>query len=230
MSDKKKHKAKEDGLGEAEDYARQIWLAGLGAYTRLGKEGSKLFDALIRDGEDAEKLAGRGSLDKARSKVEKARRKLADKLDGWEERVDKSLLGATERLGLVRQAELQALEKRIDELSAAVAKLSAVPATKPVRKASTSKVAEAKPKAAAATTRTTAKAAAKPAAKTAPKATGSTASRATTDRKPASKASSTTPAAKTAPRRRSTTPKASTRGKTTPAPATDATPGTPPEL
>lgn len=213
MSDKKQ---KDEDL---EKYARQIWLAGLGAYTRLGKEGSKLFDALIRDGEDAEKLASKSSLEGARHKVEKARKKLGAKLDGWEASFDKRLQGAAERMGLASQADLQALTARLDELASAVEKFSAAPAAKQSGRAAEAEVAE---KTAAS---------AKPAARRPAAAV----------KKPAGKPSSTAAASKataksgnsagvtTAPRRR-TAPKAATRGKSSPAPATETAPGTPPEL
>ena len=42
-------------IGEIEKYSRQIWLAGLGAYSKVSKDGTKLFDTLVKDGEKAEK-------------------------------------------------------------------------------------------------------------------------------------------------------------------------------
>lgn len=204
MSDKNK-KDGGGGLDDLDQYARQIWLAGLGAYTRLGKEGSKLFDALISEGKDAEKTAGRGSLDSARNKVEKARKKLGSKFGDWETLFDKRLQGATERMGLASQAELQALTARVEELTRAVEKLSAVPAA-PAKRA-------AKPAAAV-----------KSASKSAGAASAAKAGAGSNTK------SAGTAGVKTTPRRRSTAPKTATRGKTSPAPATDAAPGTPPEL
>lgn len=130
MSDRKSKK-KDKGLDELEDYARQIWLAGLGAYTRLGKEGGKLFEALISEGEEAEKRAGKASLEGARARVEKARRKLADKLGDWEERFDNRLQDAAERMGLASQTDLEALGRRVEELTGLVEKLAAAPAPRP---------------------------------------------------------------------------------------------------
>lgn len=240
MSDKKKQKVKDSGLDDLDDYARQIWLAGLGAYARLGKEGSKLFDALIREGEETEKAAKKGSLDGARGKVEKARKKLTDKISGWEEVLDKRLQGAAERLGLASQSDLRALTKRIDALASAVDKLSVTSSAEPRPAAKAgNKGVTAKPAASnAAKADAAPKAAAKPAAS---KPAAKPAARAATARKPASEASNTTVGSKasarssassgvkTAPRRR-TAPKAATRGKTSPAPASDTAPGTPPEL
>lgn len=210
MAVKKKQEEKDRDL---EDYGRQIWLAGLGAYTRLGKEGGKLFEALISEGEEAEKLASKTSLDGAKRKVEKARKKLVDKLSGLEERFDKGVQGATERMGLASQADLQALAARVDQLTSLVEKLSPAPApaAKPATKAPSSRAKAAAP--AEADTAKASKPAGKPAARSA-----------------ARKTAADTPVAKTAPRRRSTAPKAATRGKTSPAPATDATPGKAPEL
>lgn len=237
MADKKKRDEKDNWIEGLEGYSRQIWLAGLGAYTRMGKEGGKLFEALIRDGEEAEKAAkadgrknGRGKkdpLDTARAKVDKARSKMSDKLGGLEEMFDKRMASTVERLGLARQAELQALTARVDELAKALEQRSAAPAAaaKPARAARSTAASKASAKPAPAAAKPTA---AKPAAgkATATKqAAKPKASSAATQAK-----SAATPAVKTTPRRRSTAPKAATRGQSAPAPATQATPGTPPEL
>ncbi|PRB83004.1 phasin family protein [Pseudomonas sp. MYb185] len=231
MADKKKRDEKDNWIDGLEGYSRQIWLAGLGAYTRVGKEGGKLFEALIRDGEEAEKAArtdaGRkgtrgkkDSLEAARAKVDKARSKMSDKLGGLEEMFDKRMASTVERLGLARQAELQALAARVDELTKALEQLSAAPAAaaKPARAARTSTASKPAAKSAPAAAKPAASKATKPAAK--PKAGGAA----------AQAKSAATPAVKTTARRRSTAPKAATRGQSAPAPATQATPGTPPEL
>ncbi|MBA4291323.1 MAG: poly(3-hydroxyalkanoate) granule-associated protein PhaF, partial [Pseudomonas sp.] len=54
---KKTEKQTTTWVGEVEKYSRQIWLAGLGAYSKVSKDGTKLFDTLVKDGEKAEKLA-----------------------------------------------------------------------------------------------------------------------------------------------------------------------------
>lgn len=227
MADKKKRESRDshwaDGL---EGYSRQIWLAGLGAYTRMGKEGAKLFESLIRDGEqaeqaaeaEAEKVSGKGSrskkdpLEGARSKVDKARSKLTDKLGGLEDMFDKRVASAVERLGLARQEELQVLESRIAELTGAVEQLSA----KPTRPRKPPAAAAAAPAQAAPKRRATSKSiAAKPATPRTAKAA-------------ASKDGADNPV-KTTTRRRTTVPKAATRGKSAPAPASRAEPGKPSE-
>jgi len=52
MAGKKKvEKENTSWVGEIEKYSRQIWLAGLGAYSKVSKDGTKLFDGLVKDGE-----------------------------------------------------------------------------------------------------------------------------------------------------------------------------------
>ncbi|UTN76392.1 phasin family protein [Pseudomonas aeruginosa] len=55
MAGKKKSEKESSWIGEIEKYSRQIWLAGLGAYSKVSKDGSKLFETLVKDGEKAEK-------------------------------------------------------------------------------------------------------------------------------------------------------------------------------
>lgn len=56
---KRAAKAKSDGQLAAaiKNSANQIWLAGLGAFAKAQVEGTKLFDALIKEGEKAQERA-----------------------------------------------------------------------------------------------------------------------------------------------------------------------------
>jgi poly(hydroxyalkanoate) granule-associated protein len=57
-------KAKNDGqLADAiKSSATQIWLAGLGAFAKAQVEGTKLFDALIKEGEKAQERAKKAAI------------------------------------------------------------------------------------------------------------------------------------------------------------------------
>ena len=257
MADKKKREGRDNQwVDDLEGYSRQIWLAGLGAYTRMGKEGAKLFESLIRDGEQAEKTAkaeadkagGKSArskkdpLEGARAKVDKARSKLTDKFGGLEEMFDKRVAGAVERLGLAQQDELQALESRVAELTRAVEQLNAKPA-RPRKPAAAAAATASSTVIADSLAQAATEAAVTPAAKATPRRARSTAAKPAASKSTAAKASGTkatsTKAAsskagaaapvKTTTRRRATTPKAATRGKSAPAPATDAEPGKPTE-
>jgi poly(hydroxyalkanoate) granule-associated protein len=173
--------------------AHRIWQAGLGAFAKAQQEGGELFDKLVDDGVELQKLTQRISADKGFSVAdtvtrlaENASRQASgswDKLEKvFEERVGRSLRS----LGVPSQQELSTLSQDMAELKAAlrmvgeraqdeigalsraVADLKAAlpgPARKPVAKKPAAKVA-AKP-AAKATRKSATKAAAKPASKAA---------------------------------------------------------------
>ena len=48
---KKKIDAQTGALSDVKTYARKIWLAGLGAYAKVGQEGSEYFQELVKAGE-----------------------------------------------------------------------------------------------------------------------------------------------------------------------------------
>lgn len=163
MAGKKKQVEEQDGswVAEVEKYSRQIWLAGLGAYAKAGKEGVKLFDALIKDGEAAEKAAkteldkqikvlkGKKSpLDNAKGKADKALGKLSGRWAELEEAFDKRMNSAVSRLGVPSRDEVQQLSARVDELAGLIAglkKTEAKPKVAPKAVPTAAKVAPAAP-------------------------------------------------------------------------------------
>ena len=52
---KKKTDVSTSTLSDVKSYARKIWLAGLGAYAKVGQEGSEYFQELIKAGQVVEK-------------------------------------------------------------------------------------------------------------------------------------------------------------------------------
>jgi len=107
------------------DSAQQIWLAGLGAFSKAQEEGSKVFDALVKEGEtlhkktrgvaEAKVAEVTGTVGKAASRAQSAATETWDKLEQvFEDRVARSL----NRLGVPTAREVEALAKRVDELSA----------------------------------------------------------------------------------------------------------------
>jgi len=98
------------------DSAHEIWLAGLGAYSRAQQEGVKVFDALVKAGQDLQQRT-QGA---AGSTVESATGRAAGawgKLEQvFEERVSRSL----GRLGVPSKNDLKALSDKIEELQASV--------------------------------------------------------------------------------------------------------------
>ncbi len=111
--------------------ANEIWLAGLGAFAKAQSEGKKIYDKLIDEGKDFEKLfksvpqkAVKDVKSSVSSTVNTAKKRATeswDKLeDVFEKRVEKSL----KSLGVPTSNELGDLIKRIDSLTTEVTKLA----------------------------------------------------------------------------------------------------------
>ena len=185
-------------VGKVEEYSRKIWLAGLGVYSKIDTDGSKLFDSLVKDGEKAEKLTKttepKMTKSSTRSKVDDVKELALGKWGELEEAFDKRLSSAISRLGVpsrdevkVLHAKVETLTKHIEKLTAASAKVTATKApvaSKPVPAKPAAKPVVAKP-----TPKTTAKPvvkpAVKPAVKKAPVASGKPAAAKPVVKKPA---------------------------------------------
>ncbi|WP_296931307.1 phasin family protein [uncultured Marinobacter sp.] len=128
MSDEKDDKPENDPqlAAKIKDSARQIWLAGLGAYTKAEEDTGRFFDRLVQEGEQLE--------NKTRGVVEKQIRSVEDRVEGVRERAtgtwdrlehmfDERVSGALRRLGIHRREEIESLERRIEALESEIARL-----------------------------------------------------------------------------------------------------------
>ena len=146
------------------DSAQQIWLAGMGAFSKAQEEGGKVFETLVKEGMSLQKKTQGMAEDKI-SEVTGKMTAMAgtvtskagqnwDKLEAiFEQRTAKAMA----KLGVPTAKDVDALVKRVDSLAAAVAKLNKGSAPAAAKKAPVARKAAAK---------TAAKAAAKPAVKT----------------------------------------------------------------
>jgi len=146
--------------GSVKDSAQQIWLAGMGAFSKAQEEGGKVFEALVKEGMSLQ----RKTQAVAEEKIGAVTNKMSgmagdvqakagqhwDKLETiFEERTAKAL----NKLGVPSAKDVEALIKRIDALSAQVAKLSKGAAAAPAKKAAAKANGAAKPAAKRATAR-----------------------------------------------------------------------------
>jgi poly(hydroxyalkanoate) granule-associated protein len=222
MAGKKKvEKEGSSWIGEVEKYSRQIWLAGLGAYSKISNDGSKLFETLVKDGEKAEKQT-KGDVDKqvdaAKATAKSAKSRVGDVKDlalgKWSElegAFDKRLNSAISRLGVPSRNEVKALHSKVDLLTRQIEKLTGASVTPVSSKAAAKPAVKAPAKTAAA--KPAAKAAAKPVAAK-PAAAKTVAAKAPA--KPAAKPAAAKPAAAT---KKPATPKAAAPKPATPAAA-----------
>ena len=131
------------------DSAQQIWLAGLGAFSKAQAEGGKVFETLVKDGIGMQRktqAAAEEKISEATSKMTTMANGITAKATGvatditakatgqwdkleniFEERVAKAL----SKMGMPTAKEVQALAKRVDELSAQLKKAPAKPVAKP---------------------------------------------------------------------------------------------------
>ncbi|HZV54031.1 MAG TPA: phasin family protein [Rhodocyclaceae bacterium] len=101
--------------------AQQIWLAGLGAFAKAQQEGNKVFESLVREGEEIQSKTRKVAEEKVTEMAAKATGTW-DKLEQvFENRVAKALNG----LGVPTKADIEALARRVAQLKAEVEKLNA---------------------------------------------------------------------------------------------------------
>ena len=130
MSGKLKELAGDSGensqlIAGIRDSANQIWLAGLGAFAKAQKEGTKFFNGLVEEGEDVQKQAKK-SAGEAYDDIKARASKSWDKLSWTEiERVFEDRVGKVlHTLSVPTRKDLDTLSHRVAELTAVTKKLS----------------------------------------------------------------------------------------------------------
>ena len=134
---KKLQKTRDEGkssssqlAGTVKESAQQIWLAGLGAFSKAQEEGGKVFEALVKEGVTLQKrtqAAAEGKLSEATTRMASMATDLSTKASGqwdklesiFEERVSRAL----KKLGVPSGRDVDELMARIDELQRTVAGL-----------------------------------------------------------------------------------------------------------
>jgi poly(hydroxyalkanoate) granule-associated protein len=128
------------GADRIKDSAQQIWLAGLGAFAKMQQEGSKAFEALVKDGAGMQKktqAAAEETLAQAQTRMAGFASEFGTKAAGqwgkleniFEERVARAL----EKLGLPSAADYAALQARVAALEAELQRSEKKPAAAPAR-------------------------------------------------------------------------------------------------
>jgi poly(hydroxyalkanoate) granule-associated protein len=142
--------------GQVKDSAQQIWLAGMGAFSRAQAEGTKMFETLVKEGATLQKKTQSAAEEKI-SEVTSKMSSMAgdvqskagqhwDKLEGiFEERTAKAL----KKLGVPSAKDVDELVARIDELNAKIARMSKAAPAKAAAKTTAKPAAKAPAKRAA---------------------------------------------------------------------------------
>ena len=131
--------------------AQQIWAAGVGAFTRAQGEGSKLFEALVKEGmsiEQSTRKIATGKVDAVRDAVEDrvgvVRERAVDTWDRLEKVFEDRVQRALVKLGVPGREDLADLSRRVDALTAELRRQGGAPAPRKsaARKAPASKAAK----------------------------------------------------------------------------------------
>ncbi|HEY8047704.1 MAG TPA: phasin family protein [Ramlibacter sp.] len=112
--------------------AQQIWLAGLGAFSKAQEEGGKVFEALVKEGMTIQRKTqsvAEERISEATNRMSNMANDISSKASGqwdkleniFEDRVSRAL----KKLGVPTHKDINVLVARIDELNRNVAKLSA---------------------------------------------------------------------------------------------------------
>jgi poly(hydroxyalkanoate) granule-associated protein len=113
------------------DSAQQIWLAGMGAFSKAQAEGGKVFETLVKEGLNLQKKTQGIAEDKISEVTGKmtamagtVTAKAGQNWDKLEAIFEQRTAKAMNKLGVPTAKDVDALVKRVDALAAAVAKLS----------------------------------------------------------------------------------------------------------
>ena len=112
--------------------AQQIWLAGLGAFSKAQEEGGKVFEALVKEGVGLQRKtqsAAEEKLGEASTRMASMATEFSSKASGqwdkletiFEERVARAL----KKLGVPSARDVEELTARVEELNRTVARLNA---------------------------------------------------------------------------------------------------------
>ena len=125
---KKKIDAQTTALSEVKRYARRIWLAGLGAYAKVGSEGGEYFNELVKSGQHIESKskkvaieqldAANSQIDQVKSNVSSVGRRVEVQLDKVEKAFDSRVASALNRIGIASKHDVETLSAKLEELTA----------------------------------------------------------------------------------------------------------------
>jgi poly(hydroxyalkanoate) granule-associated protein len=108
--------------------AQQIWLAGLGAFSKTQVEGKKVFETLVKQGEALEtrtRHVAEATMETARDQATKTLEMATGKFDKLEQVFEARVHKSLNRLGVLTSKDVEALSAQVAELADAVRALMA---------------------------------------------------------------------------------------------------------
>ncbi len=114
-------KKKTDMIPGLKDSAYNVWLAGLGAYTLAGEEGTRLYKELVEKGAKLDE-ANKERLSELADRAQGLKGEAKDALAKITTPIENGLATAMSRLGVPTREEIVNLTHRVEELTRLVAK------------------------------------------------------------------------------------------------------------
>lgn len=127
--------------------AQQIWLAGLGAFSKAQNEGKKVFETLVARGaqiEERTRHVAEATIETAKEQASKTIEMATVKFDKLEQVFENRVHSSLNRLGVLTSKDVEALSRQVGELSEAVRALMAQEKRRSVRPVAKKPVAAAK--------------------------------------------------------------------------------------
>jgi poly(hydroxyalkanoate) granule-associated protein len=119
-------------LATVKDSSSQIWLAGLGAFAKAQEEGTKVFEALVKEGSGLQKKVRKFAdaqvgdvTSEFTGKITEATSKAAGAWDRLETVFEERVGRAVSRLGVPSKADIATLTARVEALTKHVEKMNA---------------------------------------------------------------------------------------------------------
>jgi poly(hydroxyalkanoate) granule-associated protein len=116
------------------DFARQIWLAGLGAFAKAQEEGGKFFETLVQEGQavdarmkktaDEKTEQIQGGVAMMKGKVEEIQERASGTWNKLEEVFQTRVARALRRLGVPTRDDIQQLFEQVDLLGRNIQELT----------------------------------------------------------------------------------------------------------
>lgn len=125
-----------DFVNTVRESAKEIWLAGLGAFAKAQAEGTKVFENLVNEGAAIQRKSqatAEEKLSDVGARMSDMSAKASQQWDKLESIFEDRTARALSRLGVPNAKEVKALQARIDALTTQVARLEK--SVKPLRPA-----------------------------------------------------------------------------------------------
>ena len=102
------------------DTARQMWMAGLGAFVKTGQEGGRLFSSLVEEGENFQEKVSTKTTNQVNDTVDNVMNRASGQWDKLEAILEDRVIKVLDKLGVPTKDDVAELVEKIEALQAAV--------------------------------------------------------------------------------------------------------------